>query len=209
MTNGFAQFATVAIAQIVQNHYWGEGSEWFWTFGQFIFVAVTLSFIWKQVKLQTEQTEIEAQSHVVQTVCTIQERWNSESMQLVRHNVCSRWTNNKDNFDGACEHIANFFEELGTFFKIGAIPKETLWDIWSWNVEYYWKIFEKGIAKERKECQETVFCEFEELFRAMRKISDEKSWPPVDEASVVKFVSREIKMTKACLDLLPSSQTKK
>jgi hypothetical protein len=63
-------------------------------------------------------------------------------------------------------------------------------------------------VKERKECQETVFCEFEELFRAMRKMSDEKSWPAVNEESVVKFVNREIKMTKACLDLLPSPQKK-
>jgi hypothetical protein len=192
---------TNEVLQIAQSNFWGSGSEWLWTFGQFAVVTVTLIFIARQVKLQTKQTEIEAMSHVVQTVCTIQERWNSETMQRVRNEVCNQWTKGNREFDGACEHIANFFEELGTFVKIKAIPEDTTWDVQSWNVEYYWNIFEKGILREREECKEDVFCEFDQLFRKMRKISDEKGWPIVDETSIVKFIQREIRMTKACLDL--------
>jgi hypothetical protein len=103
---------TNEVLQIVQNHYWGEGSEWFWAFGQFVFVALTLLFIARQVKLQTIQTEIESKSHVVQTICTIQERWHSETMQRVRYDVCSRWQIKKRDFDGASEHIANFLKSL-------------------------------------------------------------------------------------------------
>ena len=118
----------------------GTGSEWFWSFCQFIVlfcqfivVALTLIFIAKQVKLQTKQTEIATNSFVVQAFCTIQERWNAETMQHVRYEVCNQWKKGNKEFDGACEHIANFFEELGTFVKINAIPEDVVWDVQSWG----------------------------------------------------------------------------
>jgi hypothetical protein len=206
---------TNEVAQVMQSHYWGTGSEWLWAFGQFVVVTATLIlivwqvfFIAKQVKLQTKQTEIETMSHVVQSVCTIQERWHSEAMQRVRFDVCNRWNKDRkkfDEFDGACEHIANFFEELGAFVKIGAIPKETMWDVQSWNIEYYWGMLKNGIEGNRKECEENVYSDFEKLFRDMREISDAKGAPSVDEKSIGKFVEREIRGTKACLDIKKGS----
>jgi len=140
---------TNEVAQALQSHYWGAGSEWLWAFGQFVVISITAWLIFRQVK-------VAAMSHVVQAVCTIQERCHSERMQHVRLDVCSKWKNGKREFDGACEHIANFFEELGTFVKIGAIPKRSLWDVQSWNIEHYWNIFEKGIAHARVEYEEQV-----------------------------------------------------
>lgn len=194
---------------------WGAGSEWFWAFWQFIAVVLTLVLIWKQVKqqteshksiekqvkLQTKEVEIQTASHVVQTVCTIQERWCSETMQRVRLEVCTEWENGKRDFDGACEYIACFFEELGTFVKIKAIPIETMWDMQSWNIEYYWGMFKTGILKIRKNYKEPVYSDFEGLFRVMREISDAKGAPSVDEASLDEFVKREIRATKACLEI--------
>jgi len=88
---------TNEVTQIIQNHYWGTGSEWLWAFGQLLVVAFTLRFIAKQVwlqtkqtEIQTEQTKIQALSHVVQSVCTIQERWHSEAMQRVGFEVCNQ-----------------------------------------------------------------------------------------------------------------------
>lgn len=204
---------TNAVIDLAQNHYWGEGSDWFWTFGQFVFalvqvlvVPITLFFIWRQVKLQTEQTAIEAKSHILQSVCTIQDYWISETMQRARHDVCNRWKDGTSDFDGACDHIANFFEELGTFAKIKAIPNETIWDVWSWDVEHYWHMFEEGILKVRKEYNECVFCEFEELYKTMRTLSKGRGLEPVDEPCIKKFIKREIKMTTACLDLMNKSK---
>jgi hypothetical protein len=192
---------TNEITQVISTiHYWVTGSEWFWSFCQFIVVTFTLIFIAKQVKLQTQQTEIATNSHVVQAFCTIQERWNSETMQRVRYEVCSQWKKGNHEFDGACEHIANIFEEVGTFVKIKAIPEDVVWDIQSWNIEYYWCIFENGIAKARKDYEEPVYCEFEGLFRKMRDISDKKEVPSVDKPSIEVFLEREIRATQACLN---------
>ena len=190
---------TNEVTQVMSIHYWGTGSEWFWSFCQFLAVTATLIFIAIQVWLQTKQTKIETMSHVVQAFCTIQERWNSETMQRVRCDVCNQWKKNNKEFDGACEHIANFFEEVGTFVKIKAIPEDVVWDVQSWDIEYYWCIFKEGIEKAREEYEEPVYCEFEGLFRKMREKSDKKGVPPVDEPSIEVFLEREIRATKACL----------
>ena len=71
-------------------------------------------------------------------------------------------------------------------------------------MEHYWGMLENGIVGNRKECEEHVYSDFEELFRLMREISDTKGAPSVDDASIDKFVKREIRATKACLDLRKS-----
>ena len=121
-------------------------------------------------------------------------------MQHVRLEVCKHWKKDNREFDGASEHIANFFEELGVFVKIRAIPKDTMWDVQSWNIEYYWAMLEKGIQTNRKDCRERVYSDFEELLHAMRKISDAKGAPPVDESSIDKFIKQETRGIKACLE---------
>ena len=126
-------------------------------------------------------------------------------MQRVRNEVCRQREKGMNEFDGACEHIANYFEELGTFVKIGALPEDILWDVQSWNIEHYWAIFEEGILKEREECKEDVYCEFEQMFRQMREASQAGGVAPADESSIRKFIKREIRMTKACLELKKDS----
>lgn len=179
----------------MQIHYWGTGSEWFWAFLQFIVVVATLWLIWKQVKIQTA-------THIVQTVCTVQERWHSEYMQRVRLNVCTRWKNNNREFDGACEQIAEFIEELGTFLKTKAIPNNVMWDVQSWNIECYWAMFKDGIAKLRKDGKdETLYTEFEKLFNAMSEISKKEGATPKNTEDINEFIEREIRSTGACLNI--------
>lgn len=170
-------------------HIWEQGSEWFWAFLQFVVVALTLWYVTRQVRLQ-------AMSHVVESICTLQDHWNSETMQHRRNEVCTQWkSKHAKEFDGACEHIADFFEELGTFVKIKALPLQVVWDVHSWNIEHYWLMFKPGIVKERKDCKENIYCEFESLFKAMRKISDKKGVPSVDEGDLTEFTKREIRRT--------------
>jgi hypothetical protein len=170
-------------------HIWGQDSDWFWAFLQFVAVAWTLWYVAKQVRLQ-------AMSHVVESICTLQDHWDSETMQRRRNEVCHQWTPKRaKDFDGACEHIADFFEELGTFVKNNAIPLEVVWDVHSWNIEHYWFMFKPGIVKERQDCQEEIYCEFERLFKTMRKLSDKKRLRSVDERDMVEFTKREIKKT--------------
>src|SRR5277367_2176589 len=110
------------IVEAVKDHSWGPGSEWFWAFLSFLVLLATFWVVFWQLRIQTK-------SHIVQSICTIQEHWNSESMQRIRFDVCTRWKKGQQEFDGASDYIANFFEDLGVFVKIGAIPKDTTWDV--------------------------------------------------------------------------------
>ena len=183
--------------EIVQTqiHYWGPGSEWLWSFGQFVVVAVTLWFIYKQIKIQTA-------SHVVQSVCALQERWHSEFMQRVRLDVCTHWKNGNHKFDGACEQIAEFIEDLGTFLKIKAIPSDVMWDFQSWNIECYWGMFKDGIVQLRKDGKDdNLYIEFEKLFNAMSEIDKKMGSSPRNADDINDFIEREIRSTEACLNI--------
>ena len=184
MTNEIVQIST---------YYWGTGSEWFWVFLQFIVVAITLGFIAKKVKIQTA-------SHIVQSVCVIQERWHSEYMQRVRLEVCTRWKKNDRVFNGVCEQIAEFIEELGTFLKMKAIPEDVMWDIQSWNIECYWAMFKDGITKLRVTGKDkTLYTEFENLFNKMSEISKREGATSKNSEDIDEFIQREISSTEACL----------
>jgi hypothetical protein len=158
-------------------------------------VAITLIFITRQVKIQTA-------SHIVQSVCAIQERWHSEYMQRVRFDVCTRWKKNNRDFDGACEQSAEFIKELGTFLRTKAIPKDVMWDIWSWNIECYWAMFKEGIAKLRKDYKDdTLYTEFEKLFISMSKMNEKEGAIPQNTEDINDFIDREIRSTGACLKI--------
>lgn len=169
---------------------WGPGSEWFWGFVQCVVVAVTLFLIYLQFKTQTA-------SHVVQSVLAIDERWNSEYLQSIRHEVCSEWKGDNKKFDGACEVIAEFMEDLGTFLKIKAIPADVMWEVQSWNIENYWMMFQPGIVELRGELKEpkTLYSGFETLFDKMVEIGDQKSAPRKNPKDAGDFIDREIRST--------------
>jgi hypothetical protein len=181
---------------------WGPGSEWFWAFAQFVVVALTLGVICYQVWSQTEQAKIQAAGSMAQTVCLIQDKWNTDTMQRMRLKICSDWKSNKKNFDGVCEYVAEFFEELATFVKIGAISKEVMWDVQSWNIECYWSMFKDEIYRLRAEYKDESFYEgFEELFDDIGRINKQRTVPMKCDNDINDFIEREIRSTTAALDI--------
>jgi hypothetical protein len=167
---------------------WGKDSDWFWAFCQFVVIAVTLFLIYLQFRTQTA-------SHIVQTVLDIDERWNSEHMRSIRYEVCSQWKKGNKEFDGACEVIAEFMEDLGTFMKIKAIPADVMWEVQSWNIEHYWLMFQPGIEQMRKDVKEpdTLYSGFESLYDKMIAIGEQKSDPRKKPEDIDEFVKLEIR----------------
>jgi hypothetical protein len=116
--------------------------------------------------------------------------------------VCKRWRNNDQSFDGACEQIAEFIEELGTFLRIKAIPEDVMWDFQCWNIECYWLMFKDGIIKIRMDGKDdSQYTEFEKLFNAMNEINKRKGVNPKNPKDVKDFIEREIRSTEACLNI--------
>jgi hypothetical protein len=192
---------TNSIIQSTSCPIWGPGSEWFWAFLQFVVVALTLGVITYQVWSQTQQAKIQAAASTAGTMSLMQEKWNADTMQRMRLKICTDWKNNKKNFDGVCEFVAEFFEELATFVKIGAISKEVMWDVQSWNVECYWFMFADDIYRLRAEYKdESFYSGFEQLFDDIAQINKKLGVPMKCDNDVNDFINREIRSTMAALN---------
>lgn len=174
--------------------------EWFWAMMQFFVIAATLILIYLQVKIQTS-------GHVVQTLTTIDNRWNSEPMLLARHKVCSDWLSGKREFEGAYEHIANFMEELGIYLQIKAISDQTLWELQSWFVEHYYCMFKDGIDQVRGHYHDAnLYTQFERLNIRMNDLKSSNNSPAFkrNEVELKRFAEHEIQLTRAILNLQES-----
>jgi hypothetical protein len=127
-------------------------------------------------------------------------------MQRVRLSVCSRWKSNTCEFDGACEYIAEFIEELATFVETKAVSEKIMWDVQSWNIECYWPMFKDGIAKLRNEYKDnTLYTGFQNLFDAITEISKKEGASPKNPKDISDFIDREIRSTKACIEIKKGS----
>lgn len=175
----------------------GKDSSWLWSMLQFFAVTITLIFIYFQVRTQTA-------THLVNTVTTINTRWNSEPMLRARYKYCSEWISGNKDFDAIAEYIAEFIEELGKYCKINAVPKDVMWSAQSWYVEYYYSLFKEGINEVRcRHHDPTLFQEFEDLFISMNKISKKNGAPVFEKQTkeLEEFVKDEIRVAKAFLHL--------
>lgn len=187
-------------------------SSWFWTMVQALVVLITLVFINRQVKIQTEsqvaQTEshaVQAKSHLIQTVTLIHQRWCEDSMLRARHIVCKRYREGKNEFDGISEYIAEFMEELGNYVNMGAMPVDVMWEAQSWYLEHYYPMFREGIEKNRRIFHDpTLYSHLEELIKKMSKQSIAKGAPNPErgEEDLERFVKSELAFTAAALGLL-------
>lgn len=180
--------------------YWsaiiGKDSEWFWAMLQFLVITVTLILIYLQVRLQTA-------SHVVNTLTTINTRWNSEAMLRARYIYCHSWQAGKRDFDSIAEYVAEFLEELGNYIELGAIPKDVMWAAHSWYIEHYYFMFKSGLEYiRRKHNDTTLYLNFESLFVCMIGISRSKGAPhEKNEKELMAFAEDEIEIAKAFLKL--------
>ena len=123
-------------------------------------------------------------------------------MLNVRLAVCTHWKTHPEDFDGACEQVAEFMEELGMFAKTGAIPNDLMWDFQSWNIECYWAMFKDGITKLRERSKDdTLYEDFESMLKKMNEINKSRRVSPKNCNDVSDFVEREIRSTQACLNV--------
>lgn len=168
-------------------------SAWIWSCIQAVAVTVTLGLIAYQIRLQRL-------SDVVQSICTLQQRWNLDQMVRARRIVCRRFIEKNYVFDGVSEYVAEFFEEMGHYFNIKAVSRPALWSVFSWEVERYYMIFKEGIIENRDHFNDsTIYCEFEEMFIRMDKMSVGRGANSAgyERNSLKEFAKNEIEQSAA------------
>jgi hypothetical protein len=150
-------------------------------------------------------------AHVVTTLDIFHRRWNEIPMLRTRFRACQRILEAKDEkFSQSMQHVAEFFEHMGTLVKLQAIDSNVIWQLYSWYIESYWEMFEEGIlAARRKHKDETGFSEFEWLYRQMQAISKSKNVPSFEKSSddILEFAQSDKKLAERLLAIRSEGAT--
>ena len=176
---------------------WTNDGSWLWALIQALAVVVSLFFISRQIRIQTA-------THVVQSLSTINARWNSDTMIRARFDVCSRCASKRFEFDGVADYVAEFLEELGMYLKIRAVSPEQMWQAQSWYIEHYYWMFKEGIEQVRSEHKdESLYTGFESLFATMTLISKRHRAPTFRRSpeDLLAFAKSELSLAGAFLSL--------
>lgn len=148
----------------------GEKSMWFWGMAQFFVVAISLAFIYRQIKLHR-------QGNMLQAIAGIDQKWGTEAFIKYRHSTCDRYSQNTLKIDRSESEVLAFFEDLGIYLKRGVFDKSLLWDKYSYSIEHYWIMFEKHILEYRaQENDDTWFDQFEYLNSQMSEYANKKNF---------------------------------
>jgi hypothetical protein len=161
-------------ASLVNETEWtvfGKGSEWFWSLMQFIIVTATLIFIYGQLR-------ISAAAHMLGSLTSLNERWTSTDVVSQRKKICEAHLGNKPVLTLGTQIVFTFFEELGLYTKTGWVPRQVIWDTYSYYIECYWDMCSQEVADLRRVSNDSsIFENFEKLAKVMRRINKKRKIP--------------------------------
>lgn len=166
----------------------GQGSEWFWVMVESIIVIVSLWFIYRQVKLSRY-------ANMLQTILKFREMWSSQEMMRCRQSTCENYQRRTEAIGKVEEEVSGFFEEIGLLVEKHVIPKEFVWECYSYYIEPYWTMMKKNIKKFRQQTHDESWLEhFERLRETMRKFSKKRNVPSRDltAAKIEQFIKGEL-----------------
>ena len=157
----------------------------FWGFMNTLILLGSIYVIYEQLRIQS-------QSNVVQTLNSISDKWETEQMMQARNNICRNWlrinSDTSENMeidsfseffsDRNAQKVTLYMEHIGLFYKIGAVTREDIWEIKSWEIENYYCIFQKYIEAERTMSNDKSFyTNFENLYKRMQAENKRRGTP--------------------------------
>jgi hypothetical protein len=149
----------------------GKGSEWFWALMQFIVVTITLLLIYGELRVSSA-------AHIVASLTSLNERWTSRTLVSHRKRICDANLKDMPVLTLGHQVVFTFLEELGLYIKRGWVPREVIWDTYSYYIENYWDMCSQEVQDRRRESNDqSVFEHFEHLARTMRAMNKKRNIP--------------------------------
>lgn len=92
----------------------GPDSEWFWAMLQFLVVAISLYFIYKQLRIQSH-------ANMLTALFELAAKWDSDRTIEAWYQVCENHKTHPEShaINTPEERIASFFEQTALFMKKG------------------------------------------------------------------------------------------
>jgi hypothetical protein len=161
-------------APLINQREWtlfGNGSEWFWSFMQFAIIAVTLSLIYRELRTSDA-------THLLGSLTSLNERWTSSDMVLQRKKICEAYLNGERVLTLGTQNVFTFFEELGLYSKRRWIPRQVIWDTYSYHIECYWDMCSEEVSNRRQQSNDpSAFENFAQLVEDLRAINKKRNIP--------------------------------
>jgi hypothetical protein len=164
-----------------------KGASWFWSMAQFFAIAISLVFIYRQVRVQR-------QSNMLQTLVSLDNRWHSQEMRSSRKKACENYLPDQLRIRREEADVIGFFEDISVYLERGVLDIESLWDKYSDYIEHYWAMYQPHIMKFRAESEDPTWYEkFETLNTEMEKFSKKKGLKVIGKTQedLKKFISGE------------------
>lgn len=175
----------------------GSGSEWFWAMIQTFVVAVSLIFIYRQVKYQSEQISLEIFNE-------FRQRWNSQELLNARLYICEVATEKSSSLEIASNEgvVLDFMNELGLFQEKGLLSKRDIWKVYGYYIEHYWQILNENVKQFRiTDGHNYLYEDAENLYNMSIKISKKnKKYSAISVELLDKFLYGEMKEILSKID---------
>jgi hypothetical protein len=164
-----------------------EGASWFWSMAQFFVIGISLVLIYRQIRLQR-------QANMLQTLGSVDNRWNAQEMVASRQKACENYLKDQLRINREQADVLAFFEDVGAYLEKGVFDTESVWDKYSYYIEHYWAMYQPHINEFRAESKDHTWYEkFEILKNKMEKFSKKKGLKVVrkTQEEIKRFISIE------------------
>lgn len=150
----------------------GPGSEWLWTMGQFLALAVTGYAIFRQIRAQRSANRVTVMAALV-------DKWESERM--VRHRLAAMMhvVEAQPGWPPALFDIGMFFERIALLVNHGDVSLRNAWEEWSYPVQAWWLGTAAQIDEERTKSGPALWAGWEMLVQAMAELDRRDGRPPI------------------------------
>ncbi|HEX5869363.1 MAG TPA: hypothetical protein VFY65_03045 [Longimicrobium sp.] len=139
-------------------------TEWFWAMAQFFAIIISLFLILRQIRIQTH-------ANMLALFAQMEQRWNSEPLQIARREICSTHGQSK-RITRSDEFVLSFFEDLGLYLKKNVLSADLMWEAQSYYVEHYWPVLQPKIVEFRLRSNDrSWYSNFEYLVGRLEKRS--------------------------------------
>ncbi len=164
-----------------------ERASWFWSMAQFFAIVTSLVLIYRQVRVQR-------QSNLLQTLVSLDNRWNSQEMLASRKKACENYLLDQLRIMREQSDVIGFFEDVGVYLEREVFDTESIWDKYSYYIEHYWAMYQPHIMEFRAESKDPTWYEkFEALKNKMEKFSSKRGLKVVGKTQeeLKKFIGGE------------------
>jgi hypothetical protein len=108
-------------------------------------------------------------------------RWDSGEMQLKRKKLAIAIVPQHDM--GESHTVLDFFEQVGTAYRLGCIDKELVYSSLSYDAKNWWIILKKEVERVRVQLKDNkVYDEFEAMIESLRAVHPDDPIPNLRDA---------------------------